>query len=66
MVGGGDPETGPEIESVVVDVDSIGAGGAYTASTTSAGPSAPVVQVNVPIMNVSPAERTMEAGKLTI
>jgi hypothetical protein len=24
-----------------------------------------VVQVNVPIMNVRPAERTMEAGKLT-
>jgi hypothetical protein len=25
-----------------------------------------VVQVNIPIVNVSPAGRTMEAGKLTI
>jgi hypothetical protein len=66
VVGGGDPETGPEIESIIVDVDSISAGGACTASTALARPLAPVVQVNVSIMNVSPAERTMEAGKLTI
>jgi hypothetical protein len=25
-----------------------------------------VVQVNVPVVNISPARRTMEAGKLTI
>jgi hypothetical protein len=66
VVGGGDPKTGPEIESAVIEVDSVGAGGAFTASTTSAGPSAPVVEVNVLIVNVSPAGRTMEAGKLTI
>jgi hypothetical protein len=66
MVGGGDPETGPEIESTIVDVDSVGAGGACTTSTTSAGPSTSVVHVNVPIVNVSPTRRTMEAGKLTI
>jgi hypothetical protein len=66
VVGGGDPESGPEIKSVVVDVDSVGAEGAYTASTASAGLLAPVVQVNVPIVNVSPIGRTMEAGKLTI
>jgi hypothetical protein len=55
VVGGGDPETGPEIESAIVGVDSVGVGGAYTASMTSTGPSAPVVQVNVTIMNVRPA-----------
>jgi hypothetical protein len=33
---------------------------------TSAGPSVPVVQVNIPIMNIKPVGRTMEAGKLTI
>jgi hypothetical protein len=66
VVGGGDSDTGPEIESAVVDVDSVGAGGACTASTASAGASAPVVRVNVPIVNVSPAGRTMEARKLTI
>jgi hypothetical protein len=66
VVGGSDPESGPKIESAVVDVDSVGAGGACTASTTSAGPSAAVVQVNVPIVNISPARRTMEAGKMTI
>jgi hypothetical protein len=66
VVRGGDPESGPEIESAVVDVDSVGAGGACTASMASAGLSTPVVQVNVLIMNVGPAERTMEAGKLTI
>jgi hypothetical protein len=66
VVGGGDPETSPEIKSVVIDVNSVGAGGACTVSTASAGPSASVVQVNVPIVNVSPTERTMEAGKLTI
>jgi hypothetical protein len=60
------PETGPEIGSAIVDVDSVGAGGACTASTTSAGPSALVVQVNVPIVNVNPAGRTMEARKLPI
>jgi hypothetical protein len=38
-----DPKTGPEIKSAIVDVDSVGAGGAYIASMTSAGPSAPVV-----------------------
>jgi hypothetical protein len=32
----------------------------------SAGLSASVVQVNVLIVNISPAGRTMEAGKLTI
>jgi hypothetical protein len=66
VVGGGDPKTGPEIGSVVVDVDSVGAGGACTVSMTSARLSAPVVQVNVLIVNVSPAGRTMKAGKLTI
>jgi hypothetical protein len=66
VVGEGDPETGPEIESIIIDVDSVSARGACTASTASAGPSALVVQVNVPIVNVSPVERTMEAGKLTI
>jgi hypothetical protein len=66
VVGGGDPEIGLEIESAIIDVDSVGAVEACTASMTSAGPSAPVVQVNVPIVNVSPAGRTMEAGKLTI
>jgi hypothetical protein len=55
VVGGSDPESGPEIASVVVDVDSVGAGGACTASMTSAGPLVSVVQVNIPIMNVSPA-----------
>jgi hypothetical protein len=65
VVRGGDPESGPETKSAVVDVDSVGAG-ACTASMASAEPSAPVVQVNVPIVNVSPAGRTMEAGKLTI
>jgi hypothetical protein len=66
VVGGGDPETGPEIKSAIVDVDSVGVGGACTASTTAAGPLASVVQVNVPIVNVSPVGRAMEAGKLTI
>jgi hypothetical protein len=61
-----DPESSPGIKSADVDVDSVGAGGACTASMTSAGPSTPVVQVNVPIVNVRPTERTMEAGKLTI
>jgi hypothetical protein len=61
-----DPETGPEIRSAIVDVDSVGIGGACTVSMTSLGPSAPVVQVNVPIVNVKPAGRAMEAGKLTI
>jgi hypothetical protein len=36
-------ESGPETESAIVDVDSVGAGGACTASMTSAGPSAPMV-----------------------
>jgi hypothetical protein len=66
MVEGGDPESGPEIESAIVDVDSVGAVGACTTSMTSAGPLALVVQVNVPIVNISPARRTMEVGKLTI
>jgi hypothetical protein len=66
VFGGGNPETGLEIESTIVDVDSVGAGGTCTASMASAGPSASVVQVNVPIVNVSPAGRTMEEGKLTI
>jgi hypothetical protein len=66
VVGGGDSDTGPEIEFAVVDVDSVGAGGACTASTASVGASVPVVRVNVPIVNVSPAGRTMEARKLTI
>jgi hypothetical protein len=66
VVGGDDPETGPEIRSAVVDVDLVGAGGACTASMTSAGPSALVAQVNVPIVNVKSAGRTMEAWKLTI
>jgi hypothetical protein len=57
-----DPESSPGIEFVDVDIDPVGAGGACTASTTSAGPSTPVV----PIVNVRPAGRTMEAGKLTI
>jgi hypothetical protein len=38
MVEGGDPKTGPEIESAIVNVDSVGAGGACTASMTSVGP----------------------------
>jgi hypothetical protein len=66
VVRGSDPESGLEIGSIIVDVDLVGVGGACTASTTSAGPSASVVQVNVPIMNVCPVGRTMEAGKLTI
>jgi hypothetical protein len=66
VVGGGDPETGPKIGSAVIDVDSVGTGGARTASMTSARPSASVVQVNVPIVKVSPTGRTMEAVKLTI
>jgi hypothetical protein len=61
-----DPKIGLEIESAIIDVDPVAAGGAYTASMTSAGPSTPVVQVNVPIVNVRPAERAMEARKLTI
>jgi hypothetical protein len=44
VVRGGDPKTSPKIKSAVVDVDSIGIGGAYTASMTSAGPLVPVVQ----------------------
>jgi hypothetical protein len=39
VVGEDDPESSPGIKSADVDVDPIGAGGAYTASTTSAGPS---------------------------
>jgi hypothetical protein len=66
VVGGGDPEIGPEIESAVVDVDSVCARGACTTSMASTGSLALVVQVNIPIVNVSPAGRTMEAGKLTI
>jgi hypothetical protein len=66
VVEGDDPKTSPEIESIVVDVDLVGAGGACTASTTSLGPSMPVVQVNVLIINIRPAGRTMEARKLTI
>jgi hypothetical protein len=66
MVEGGDPKTGPEIKSAIVNVDLVGVEGVCTASTTLVGPSAPVVQVNVPIMNVSPAGRTMEAGKSII
>jgi hypothetical protein len=61
VVRGGDPESGLEIESAVVDVDFVGAG-ACTASTASVGPSAPVVQVNIPIVNVSPVGRTMKQG----
>jgi hypothetical protein len=38
-----DPKTGAEIESAIVDVDFVGAGGGCTASMTSVGPSAPVV-----------------------
>jgi hypothetical protein len=64
VVGGDDPETSPEIESAIVDVDLVGAGGACIASMTSAGPSAPVVQVNIPIVNVRPARRTMEVDYL--
>jgi hypothetical protein len=52
-----DPESNPEIESADVDVDPIDAGGACTASMTSVGPSTPVVQVNVLIVNVRPAGR---------
>jgi hypothetical protein len=66
MVGGGDPETGPEIESTVVNVDLVGVEGVCTTSMTSVGPSTPMVQVNVPIVNVSPTGRTMEAEKSTI
>jgi hypothetical protein len=66
VVRGGNPETGPEIEFAIVDVDSVRIGGACTTSTASAGPSEPVVQVNVLIVNVCPTGRTMEAGKLTI
>jgi hypothetical protein len=66
VVRGDDLETSPEIESAIVDVDSVGTGGACIASMTSAGPSAPVAQVNILIMNVRPAGRTMEAGKLII
>jgi hypothetical protein len=43
VVRGDDHEIGPNIESTIVDVDSVGIGGAYTASMTLAGPSAPVV-----------------------
>jgi hypothetical protein len=57
-----DPKIGPEIGSAVVDVDSIGTGGACTTSMTSVRPSAPVVQVNVLIVNVKPTKRAMEAG----
>jgi hypothetical protein len=64
--GGGDPKSGLGIESAVVDVDSIGVGGACTASTALAGLSALVIQVNILIMNVNPIRWTMEAGKLTI
>jgi hypothetical protein len=66
VVRGGYLETGPEIEFAIVDVDSVGTGGACTTSMTSAGPLASVVQVNVSILNVRPAGRTMEAWKLTI
>jgi hypothetical protein len=63
---GGDPKSGLGIESTVVDVDSVRVGGACTASMALAGLSAPVIQVNVSIMNVNPIRRTMEARKLTI
>jgi hypothetical protein len=66
VVRGGNPETGPKIGSAVIDVDSVGVEGVCTASMTSTGLLAPVVQVNIPIMNVSLVGRTMEAGKLTI
>jgi hypothetical protein len=66
VVGEDDLETGPEIESTVVDVDLVGVGGACTTSMTSVGPLALVVQVNFPIVNVRPAGRTVEGGKLTI
>jgi hypothetical protein len=66
VVEGDDPETSPEIKSTVVDVDSVGAVGGCTTSMTSVGPSALVVQVNISIVNVRPARRTTEAGKLTI
>jgi hypothetical protein len=66
VVRGDDHETGPEVESAIIDVDSVGAGGSCTASMTSARSSASVVQVNVQIVNVRFAGRTMEAGKLTI
>jgi hypothetical protein len=62
VVGGNDPESGPEIESAVVDVDSVGARGACTASTTSVGPSAPVVLVNIPIVNAVPPEGPWKQG----
>jgi hypothetical protein len=65
VYGRGDLESGPEIESAVVDVDSVGVG-ACTASMASVGPSAPMVQVNILIVNVNPTRRTMEVGKLTI
>jgi hypothetical protein len=66
VVEGGDPETGLKIESAVVNVDLVGTGGACTAFMALVGSSASVVQVKIPIMNVSFTERTMEAGKLTI
>jgi hypothetical protein len=66
VVGGGYPETGPKIESAIVDVDLVSTGGACTASMTLVGLLALVVQVNVSILNVRPAGRTMEAWKLTI
>jgi hypothetical protein len=65
VVKGSNPKSGPEIESIIVDVDPVGAG-ACTAFLTLAGPLVSVVQVNIPIMNISPARWTMEAGKLTI
>jgi hypothetical protein len=66
VVGRGDPEIGPKIESTVVDVDSVGTGGACTTSTASARSLALVVQVNIRIVNVSPTGRTIEAGNLAI
>jgi hypothetical protein len=66
VVRGGYPKTGPKIESAIVDVDSVGIGGACTASMTLAGLLELVVQVNVSILNIRPARRIMEAWKLTI
>jgi hypothetical protein len=66
VVGEDDPGSSLGIESTDVDIDPVGAGGACTASMTSARTSTPVVRVNVPMVNIRPAGRTMEAGKLTI
>jgi hypothetical protein len=54
------------VGSVGVDVDPVEVGGPCTTSTIPTAWSTPVVQVQVPTMNVRPAASSMEVGKMTI